>query len=334
MPVDILHYGRLPWPVDWPELFGRQAPLLLEIGFGGGHYLVDWAIRRPDCNLLGLEISFPSLRRAVRKLDAAGVKNARIIQGDSSKALWLLSRPAALSEVAINFPDPWPKASHEHRRLINVDFLHLLASRLKPGGWLDIATDHEQYAEQVAESLLQSPYFDSRLTSSYTLDAGNRIRTKYEQIALAEGRQCRYFLWRRNDQPAPNKFPIPEEKPVPHVVVSLPVSLEQIGREFEPFEVAVDGIHINYLEMYHSYQHAMQLVELYISEEPYHQRVCLALRRRREGDVVISLHELGFPRPTPAIHQAVHHLVQWLRSLHPDLAVLNSTLNPGAVENA
>lgn len=333
MSVDILHHARLPWPVSWPDLFGRHAPLLAEIGFGGGHYLVDWAKRCPDSNLLGLEISLPSLRRGAKKLAVAGVTNTRIIQGDSSRALWLLCQPNCLDEVAINFPDPWPKANHHHRRLINERFLHLLGTRMKAGGLLDIATDHDDYAAQIGQCLRQSPYFDSRLDAFYTLEAGTRRPTKYEQIAISEGRTCRYFQWRRNDQPAPDTFPIPEETTVPHVVISHPLSLDQIGTQFEPYQVSAGSTHIKYLNMYRSLNSALQLVEIYVSEEPYHQRICLAVRRRKEGDVVVSMHELGFPRPTPGIHLAVYHLVQWLSSLHPDVRVVSNTLNPAVVES-
>lgn len=333
MSTEILHYGRLPWPVSWPDLFGREAPLLLEIGFGGGHFLLDWALRRPDANLVGLEISLPSIRRGAKKLALAGVTNARIIQGDSSKALWLLCEPNCLDEVTINFPDPWPKSSHQQRRLIDLQFLHLLATRMKSAGLLDIATDHDDYAAQIAQSLQESPYFDSRLDSPYTVDAGSRRSTKYEQIAISEGRTCRYFHWHRNDRFAANQFPIPEETPVPHVVMSHPLSLDQIGAQFQTFQVDAGSTHIKFLDIYRSVKNAVQLVEIYVSEEPYHQRVSLAIRRRKAGDIVVSLHELGFPRPTAGIHLAVHHLVQWLRTLHPDVQVMSSTLNPSIVES-
>jgi hypothetical protein len=111
------------------------------------------------------------------------------------------------------------------------------------------------------------------------------------------------------------------------------LSLNEIGSEFQPFQVTAGSTHLNYLDMYRSLRSAVQLVEVYVSEEPYHQRVCLAVRRRREGDIVVSLHELGFPRPTPGIHLAVHHLVQWLDALHPDVRVTTSTLNPKTVDN-
>ncbi len=333
MLIDILHYARLPWPISWSDLFNRDAPLIIEIGFGGGQFLVDWAQSRPECNLLGLEISLPSLRRGAKKLSVAGVTNTRIIQGDSQKALWLLCKSQSISEVTINFPDPWPKASHHHRRLISLKFLHLLATRMKSEGILNIATDHEEYAAEITHCLLQTPYFESRLDQPFVFEVGTRRRTKYEQIAISEGRTCRYYRWRRNRRLAPNEFPIPEETAVPHVVISHPLTLDQIGRRFEPFHITSGSTHIKYLDMYRSLKHRLQLVEIYVSEEPHHQRICLAVRRRQEGDVVVSMHEVGFPRPTPGIHLAVHHLVEWLRTLHPDVQLVGTTLNPATIDS-
>ena len=120
---------------------------------------------------------------------------------------------------------------------------------------------------------------------------------------------------------------------MPHVVISHPLGLDQIGRQFESFHINAGSTHIKYLDMYRSQNHSLQLVEIYLSEEPYHQRVCLAVRLRQSGDVVVSLHEVGFPRPTPGIHLAVHHLVEWLCALHPDANISGSTLNPATVES-
>lgn len=322
----ILHYGRVSWPAPWPAIFGREAPLLLELGFGGGDFLVDLAARHLEANVLGLEISLPALRRGARKIARAGLEHARVMQGESRSALWLLFPPSSVSGVTINFPDPWPKAAHHGRRVINDEFLNLLASRLSPGAHLDIATDHEAYFTAILESLSRTPYFTSRMAESFTERDDGRLRTKYERIALKEGRTPRYFKWRRNETAAPDEFPIPEETPVPHAVL-LPIkSLDEIAAAFAPFEVQVDDIRVRYLDLYRSARHNLLLVETYVSEDPFHQRVGLAVRRRKEGDWVVSLQELGFPRPTPGIHLAVEQLVAWLRETDPGLTVLHSTL--------
>ncbi len=326
MSVSILHFARLPWPTDWAGIFGREAPILLDLGFGGGESLVALARNNPSSNVLGIEISLPSLKRGAKKVATAGVGNARVLQGDSLAVLWLHFSPQSISGATINFPDPWPKSGHQHRRVINPRFLDLLATRMLPGAPLDIATDHEEYAIAIEQCLSHSPYFESRYDQAYLADVEDRQRTKYERIALSEGRPPRYFLWRRNRKHAEDDFPIPEETAVPHIVLMSSLSLEEVGNRFEPFYAQEDDIHIKYLNMYHNLREKMLLVELYVSEEPYRQRIALSIRQRKAGDFVISLHELGFPRPTHGIHLAVGHLAAWLREQDPGLTIINSTL--------
>jgi tRNA (guanine-N7-)-methyltransferase len=324
---EILHVGRLPWPAPWADLFGREAPLLLEIGFGGGDFLVDLARKRPSHNVLGFEISLPALRKAVKKLATAGLTNARVIQADSRVALWTLCAPGDLHAVTINFPDPWPKSNHHHRRLINDEFLHLLATRMQIGGLLEIATDHAAYAAVIADCLARSPTFSSRLPTAYVTTDPTRLVTKYEQIARDAGRACHYFKQRRTPAPAPDLFPIPVEVPMPHVVLHTPLTLAEIGRRFAPHQVTAGDVHLKYIELYHAARGGALMVEAYVSEEPYHQHVGLSIRRRARGDTVLSVHEVGFPRPTRGLHLAVYHLLDWLRDLDPGLHLVSSTLN-------
>lgn len=326
MSLPILHFARLPWPADWQAVYGREAPMILELGFGGGDNLVDLARVNPSYNVLGVEISLPSLRKGARKVINAELSNARVLQGDSRTVLWLLFRPQSLSSVVINFPDPWPKAGHHHRRVINNSFLDLLATRMIPGSPLDIATDHPEYQEVIEECLAASVYFESRKEQPYLLSTENRRQTKYERIALAEGRIPRYYLWRRNLADALDNYPIPEDTIVPHVILLPTLSLNDFAERFEPFHVQDEGIHIKYLNMFRSVDEGMLLTEVYVSEEPYRQRIGLSIRRRREGDLVVSMHEMGFPRPTPGIHLSVQHLVYWLQEQDPGLIVKNSTL--------
>lgn len=328
MSHSILNFARLPWPTDWADIYGRKAPILLDLGFGGGESLVALAQDNTSSNVLGVEISLPSLKRGAKKVAAAELDNARVLQGDSLAVLWLYFLPQSISGVTINFPDPWPKSGHQHRRVISPRFLDLLATRMLSGAPLDIATDHEEYAIAIEQCLTQSPYFESRYDQPYLPDVENRKRTKYERIALSEGRPPRYFLWRRNSKSAVDDFPIPEETAVPHIVLLSSLSLEEVGNRFEPFYVQEDDIHIKYLNIYHNLRENMLLVELYVSEEPYRQRVALSIRERKAGDFVLSLHELGFPRPTHGIHLAVGHLAAWLREQDPDLTIINSTLMP------
>ena len=326
MSLPILHFARMSWPVDWAKLFGREAPLLIDLGFGGGDSLVSLAQENPGANVLGIEISLPSLRRGARKLQNGGLSGARVLQGDSFTSLWLLFQPQSISSVTINFPDPWPKVRHEHRRVINPSFLELLASRMLPNAPLEIATDHEAYQQAIETYLSESPYFTSKTSQPYVLSVENRRQTKYERIALSEGRIPRYYLWQRNDNDAANEFPIPEETAVPHVVFLSSLDLDQLGDRFMPFHVQDGDVHIKYLDMYRSVERNMLFTEVFVSEVPFPQRIGLSIRGRNTGDLVLSLHEIGFPRPTPGIHMAVQHLVYWLQEQDPDMTIVNSTL--------
>jgi tRNA (guanine-N7-)-methyltransferase len=326
MSLPILHFARLTWPADWREIYGREAPMIVELGFGGGDNLLALASENPSSSVLGVEISLPSLRRGARKIVSAKQVNARVVQGDSRTVLWLLFPPQSISKVVINFPDPWPKSGHHHRRVINKLFLDLLATRMIPGAHLDIATDHHEYQEVVETCLAESNTFESRTEGSYLVSVADRRQTKYERIALSEGRVPHYYFWRRNQVIAPDDFPIPEETVVPHVILLPSLSLDDFGQRFEPFHIQDEGIHIKYLRIFRSADGEMLLSEVYVSEDPYRQRIGLSIRRRREGDCVVSLYEMGFSRPTRGIHLAVKHLVDWMQQQDPDLKIVNSTL--------
>ena len=326
----ILDSLRLPWPAPWEELYGRRAPLWMEIGFGNGQFLLSLAASRPDVNVAGVEISSPSLQKAARKVARAGLKNVRLLHGNAPGVLWALCRPATVDRVYVNFPDPWPKAAHHHRRLINDRFGQLLATRTTAGAHLDVATDHDDYAAWIEERLARSPYFESRLDVPFvTQDAahmrsGERLPTKYEQIALAEGRTCRYFKWRRNDAPAADPFPIPPELPMPHMIMQSPLSLQEIREQFRQVSRVEEGVAVRLIGLFESAEHEMLLIDTYVEEEPMSQRVGLTIRRRGEGEIILNVHEMGFPRPTPGVHRAVQVLSRWLGTLHPAMRVVKS----------
>ncbi len=317
---------QLPWPADWAALFGRAAPLVVEIGFGSGLFLVDLARRRAEANVLGLEISLPSLRNAGRKVRQAGLGNVQLMQADAPSALQALCRPGSVAEVIINFPDPWPKKDQLGRRLIQDEFLALLATRVGAGAVLDIATDHDEYAAHIAECLQRSPHFDSRTGPPFVLEDAGRITTKYEQVARQAGRVPRYFQWRRNDAPASDRFPIPTELPMPHVVLRLPVGTAEIAQQFQPAVIEEGGTRVRYIELFQSAHDAKLLIETYVNEGPIKQRLGLEVRPRASGEIVVSLAELGFPRPTPGVHLAIRHLVARLREQFPALVVVHTTL--------
>lgn len=324
--VDWYKVEQLSWPADWASLFGRNAPLVLEIGFGSGLFLVDLARRFPDADILGLEISIPSLRNAVRKVERLGLTNVCLLQSDAHSALQILCEPGIIAAAYINYPDPWPKKDHTDRRLIDGEFLALLASRMMPEAFLDIATDHDDYAEQITASLGGTPYFHSRTSQPFEREDEGRVRTKYEQVALDEGRSPRYYKWQRNTVPVVERFLIPKELSMPHVVFRLPATVEEIGRQFRPRVVTVESTRIRFIEAYQSFHDGKLLIETYIHEEPFMQRIGLEIRPRASGEIVISMAEVGFPRPTQGVHRAIAALVDWLRDEYPSLVIVQTNL--------
>ena len=149
--------GTAPEPLDFAALFGRQAPVVLEIGFGMGETTAAIAEAHPERDFLGVEVFMAGIGALAQRAHQRGLTNLRIIQHDAVEVVRAMIAPATLSAVHIFFPDPWPKARHHKRRLVAQPFLGELAERLQPGGTLHCATDWEHYAEQMLAVLSEEP---------------------------------------------------------------------------------------------------------------------------------------------------------------------------------
>lgn len=323
--LDMRYLGR---PEDWDAIFGRSAPLIIEIGFGRANHLIHLGKLHPDKNIIGVEVSRPSLRKASQKVKTQRLANVRVVDGSGPALLWQHVAVHSIAELHINFPDPWHKEGHHQRRLINPQFLHLAATRMLPDAKLFIATDHPSYQPVVTECLEATPYFDSRLDTTYTTVDSERFQTKYEEKALREGRVPFYYKWVRNATAAPNEFEILEELPMPHAIVALPMTIGEIRDRFEPFQVVEkDGLMVaGFKQVFESAEYATLLIETYIKQAPQDQRVGLLIVQREPHQYIIKLHDIGFPRATDGVHFAVGQLADWLIGLHPEGRVVNHTL--------
>ena len=181
---------RLPWPTDWTALFGAERPLILEIGFGYGAFLKHLARTNPGSNVVGIEIASQCLNAVERSVEREKLTNVRIIQSMAETALYHLFTPATLSQVHINFPDPWFKSRHSHRRLMQRDTLDVIVSRLQPEATLYLATDIIEYAEMSAELLAATPGLDNLLPAPWANEMAGRVVTKYEGRARREGQRA------------------------------------------------------------------------------------------------------------------------------------------------
>jgi tRNA (guanine-N7-)-methyltransferase len=150
-PAYVLPYQ--PQPVDLAQVFGRAAPTVLEIGFGMGEATAHIAGLLPEKNFLCCEVHTPGVGALLKRIGEQGLTNIRIVQHDAVEVLEHMLPPASLAGVHIFFPDPWHKARHNKRRLVQPAFVAKLLPRLQPGGYLHCATDWEPYAQQMLEVL-------------------------------------------------------------------------------------------------------------------------------------------------------------------------------------
>ncbi len=321
-PLQRLNSRSLPWPPDWASLFGSQRPLILEIGFGQGHFLLHLTRQHPEANLVGLEISNRCLTRVERALERQGLTQVRVIHSSAETALRFLFTPASLSEVHINFPDPWFRKRHGHRRLLQRDTLDLLVNRMQAGADLYLATDIREYAEMSHALLAATPGLDNGLAAPWTEELPGRVVTRYERVAHAEGRPCFFFVWRRNALPPP-PAPAAKEFTMPHVVFSSPLSLAEMRTRFQPLQLHSEATHVNCGHVYLGERSL--LFDVYVKEPGIDQHVALMLleRQNRPGEYTLQLGMFGHPRPTAGIHAATNAVADWLLGLH-DAAVLLS----------
>ena len=175
-------------PVNFTDLFGRDAPVVLEIGFGNGESLVEQAANNPHYNFLGIEVHDPGVGHCLLKARDAGLGNLRLVSHDAIEVLAHQVPLRSLARVNLYFPDPWPKKRHHKRRIVQTEFLRLIAERLDDGGTLNIATDWAGYAEHIDEVLGDSDLFECRERREHDGDRPlDRPGTKFERRGLKKG---------------------------------------------------------------------------------------------------------------------------------------------------
>ncbi len=191
--------GR-PLTRDIAQWFGRQAPVVLEIGCGTGVSTLAMAVEEPHLDVVAVEVYRRGLAQLLGAIDRNDVTNIRLIRGDGVDVLEHIFGTASLTGVRIFFPDPWPKARHHKRRLLQPETVALIADRLVPGGVLHAATDHAEYAEHIAEVGDAEPRL-RRVPDTTAIDAlpisVRRPETKYEGKGLQAGRDIAELVWVR-----------------------------------------------------------------------------------------------------------------------------------------
>lgn len=172
--------------LDLDAVFRRQAPKILEIGFGMGETTAAMAAAHPENDYLGVEVHTPGVGSLLKSIEELGLTNLRLIQHDAVEVLRGMIAPDSLDGIHVFFPDPWPKKRHHKRRLVQPGFVALLASRLRPGGYVHLATDWQEYAEQMLAVLRAEPMLENT-AEGFAPRPDYRPHTKFETRGLKLG---------------------------------------------------------------------------------------------------------------------------------------------------
>ncbi|MFL7010626.1 tRNA (guanosine(46)-N7)-methyltransferase TrmB [Enterovibrio norvegicus] len=178
--------------LDWAEVFGNNNPVVLEIGFGMGASLVEMAKNAPEKNFVGIEVHSPGVGACLMAARDAGVTNLRVMCHDAVEVFEHMLPVASLETVQLFFPDPWHKARHHKRRIVQPEFVQMLRDKLKIGGIFHMATDWENYAEYMVEVMDVAPGYKNTATDgSYIPRPDDRPLTKFE----ARGHRLGHGVW-------------------------------------------------------------------------------------------------------------------------------------------
>jgi tRNA (guanine-N7-)-methyltransferase len=178
--------------LDLRALYGRDAPLTLEIGFGNGENLVELAVAHPERDFLGIEVHRPGVGRLLLQLAERELGNVRVVCHDAVEVLERQLAPRCINEILILFPDPWPKKRHHKRRLIQGPFAELLASRLAAGGVLRLATDWQPYALEMLATLSRTAALENLAADGgFVARPSERAPTRFER----RGERLGHEVW-------------------------------------------------------------------------------------------------------------------------------------------
>ena len=182
--------------VSFASIFGNQHPTVLEIGFGMGDTTFEIAKNNTDTNYIGIEVHPPGVGRLLNLCESEALTNVRVIERDATEVIPKIFAHGSLAGVHIFFPDPWPKKRHHKRRLINKEFVDIIATTLQEGGYLHVATDWEDYATETLNILEQNPNLQNT-SDAFTARPDYRPITKFERRGINLGHNVFDIVFRK-----------------------------------------------------------------------------------------------------------------------------------------
>ncbi|MBI5432914.1 MAG: tRNA (guanosine(46)-N7)-methyltransferase TrmB [Planctomycetes bacterium] len=301
----LLRADHAEYPFSPPDVWGREAPLVVEIGFGDGRFTAALAEERSDWNLLAIDISAGSLARAIGRLVAGGVSNVRLFHGPAEFALRQLVPPSSLTRIYVNFPDPWPKARHEENRLLRAEFLARVATRLAPGGALWLTTDHDEYWRFALD--------EARATGLYSIEEREPpaalLATKYALKWKFTGRTIHHVVFTKTAE-AREPWPVLPRPPMPHALMEG--ELPELAR-FDKQVLKIEGGSVVLLEALRRIEHGGYVFLAHVEEHGIVQQVLLEARPTPRG-LHVGLANFAAPIATDGVQAAVGWLVGWFEA--------------------
>jgi tRNA (guanine-N7-)-methyltransferase len=297
--------GELRLPIDGDALFGRAAPLVLEIGFGNGWFLVHLGKEHPELNILGAETSASSVHRAYRRLLRADVPAVRIFKGDAVFMIRHLIAPGSLDKVYVNFPDPWPRRKHRSKRLLTAEFFRAVSNRLVPGGTVVLTTDHPEYFAFARKEAVASEVFEE---SIHEVPAP-MLQTRYAQKWLRQKKPIFHGVFSCTTSLALS-VPKLRDESMQHAL--LLGDLDTVG--VMPTGVfKVRNAYVIMMEHLCLAEGAGHVFAMHVEEEGLKQDILVEAVVRDNG-VFVGVRRFGSPMATHGVGEALRIVVEWLQS--------------------
>lgn len=297
----VLPAGRLPDIVN-SSWFGVEGPLIIEIGIGSGHFLANLAERRPGARLLGIDISPTSVARSHRKLALCAATHARLVKADARLVLRDFLPERSIDSIYVNFPDPWPRKKHRHKRLLQQSFFRLASTRLRQDGAIMLTTDQSPYLDEAIAEADASGCFRVEVGSPPPLT----LATKYAAKWAHRGRTFHHAAFRKTAEstPVPSSYRAVD---VHHAV--LTGALPDLGPSI--LNGTFDEGRVIIKDVCRPVGRDELVFLIHTEEDMLSQEVLIQVKPGRDG-YFVGLRRFGEPLPTRGIARAVDVVVQVL----------------------
>ncbi|KQR27784.1 tRNA (guanosine(46)-N(7))-methyltransferase TrmB [Deinococcus sp. Leaf326] len=317
----IYQLGDFHFPDDPARLYPHtpERPWVLEVGFGDGHFWPHYARTFAEApNYLGVEISGVSLLKANRRLRDAGLENAIVTKLPADVLVREVVPPRSLTEIVVNFPDPWPKPGHTEHRLLRAPFFRLAASRLRDGGAVLLTTDHDEYFEFACAEAEASGVMRAEHVAPPAAALETKYARKWRDLGLS-AHHVRFVATAHPSVPGGTFTPYPEnETDVPHAILKLPAAFAPTDFDKRTAHAPVRGLDstpgwtVVLLDLYASLRRDGWVVQAHVVEAELTQEVLIGVTGREDGTHLVRLARFGGPIITPGVKAAVGVVTAWL----------------------